>query len=213
MAVKDTDELLGALERAEQALRSATSDVARTKASVRQAIVDSPDITVRELAHSFNVPEDAVVTFVRTARELLGERTLTVQAARRGALIAASAAAWENELGPLMSSSEVRELLGDVSRQRVDELLRGRRLIGLLDGAGRRRFPSFQFEDGRPVEALVAAHWTIADAAANEWSAAAWCVAPDEALEGDSPVRWARDGRDPARLAAVARQDAARLAQ
>jgi hypothetical protein len=48
-----------------------------------------------------------------------------------------------------MTSAQVRELLGDVSRQRVGELLRERRLIGLRDRAGRRRFPAFQFR-GRP---------------------------------------------------------------
>jgi hypothetical protein len=39
------------------------------------------------------------------------------------------------------------------------------------------------------------------------------CVSPDEALDGSSPAQWARAGRDPERLARIARQDAARLSQ
>jgi hypothetical protein len=121
--------------------------------------------------------------------------------------------AWESALGPLLSSAQVRELLGDVSRQRVDELLRARRLIGLRDRAGRRRFPGFQFSDGRPLEPLIAAFWTVADGAVDEWTAASWCATPDDALDGDSPAAWALAGQDPERLAHVARQDAARLAR
>jgi hypothetical protein len=120
---------------------------------------------------------------------------------------------WEDELGPLLTSADVRTLLGDVSRQRVDELLRAHRLIGLRDRAGRRRFPAFQFVDGRPLQPLVDAFRVIAREAADDWTAASWCVAPDEALDGRSPAQWTREGRDPARLARVAEQDAARLAQ
>jgi hypothetical protein len=151
--------------------------------------------------------------FAETIGELLRERPLTVDAARRAALLAAAGQAWENELGPLLTGAQVRALLGDVSRQRVDELLRAHRLIGLRDRAGRRQFPAFQFYDGRPVEPLVAAFWTVADGAMDEWTAASWCVAADEALGGRSPAQWALERRDPDRLARIARQDAARLAQ
>ncbi len=170
-------------------------------------------VTLRELVEGSGVGEDAVVAFVETLGELLGKRPLSVQAARRAALLAAAGQAWENELGPLLTSAQVRELLGDVSRQRVDELLRARRLIGLRDNAGRRRFPAFQFCDGRPLEPLIAAYWTVADDAVDEWTAASWCVAPDEALDGRSPAQWALDRRDADRLARVAQQDAARLAR
>jgi hypothetical protein len=213
MVVKDREELVTALDRAEATLRQVSSDLERTKASVIE-LEESPGITVGELVGNFNVSEEAVVVFVRTAGELLGDRSLSVQSARRAALLAAADGAWEDELGPLLSSAQVRELLGGVSRQRIDELLRSRRLIGLRDSAARRRrFPAFQFRDGRPLQALVDAYWTIAGPASSEWTAASWCVSPDEALAGDSPARWARDGRDSARLAVLAPHDAARLAQ
>lgn len=168
---------------------------------------------IRELLSKFEVSEDAVMAFVQTVSELLGDKPLTVKDAQRAGILAAAGTSWENELGPLASSADVRQLLGDISRQRVDELLRARRLIGLRDHAGRRQFPLFQFADGQPVDPLIAAYWTVADGAANEWTAASWCVAPDPALQGASPAQWARARRDPDRLLAVARQDAARLAR
>jgi hypothetical protein len=167
---------------------------------------------MRELAERFKVPEDAVMAFVETVSEVMGSRPLDAGTARRAALIAAAGQAWENELGVLLSSGEVRELIGGVSRQRVDELLRSRRLIGLRDSRGRRRFPAFQFLDGQPLEPLITAFWTIADATADEWTAASWCVSPDQALKNRTPLEWARTG-DPDRLQQIARQDAARLGQ
>lgn len=211
MAVKDSDALVEALDRTDAALRDATSDLARTRKTLRERVSESPGLTVRELTEQFHVSEEAVLAFVQTAGELLGERPLSVDAARRAGMLAAAAQVWENELGPLLSSAQVRGLLGDVSRQRVDELLRARRLVGLRDSAGRRRFPTFQFRDGRPLEPLVAAFWTVAGNAASDWTAASWCVSADAALEGRSPAQWAHEGRDAERLARVAHHDAARL--
>lgn len=217
MAVKDQEQLAEALERSEAALRAAASDIERTRESILELVDDSPDITVRELAGRFGVSEDVVVVFVETLGELLERRPLSVETARRAAMLAAAGQIWEDELGPLLSSAQVRSLLGPssrpLSRQRVDELLRARRLIGLLDSSGRRRFPTFQFADGRPLESLVAAYWTVADGAASDWTAASWCVSSDEALRGRSPVQWAGEGLDPNRLARVAHQQSARLAQ
>ncbi len=215
MAVKASTEAVQALDRAEAALREASSDVKRTRASYLELLAgERPGITVAELASRFHLSEDALVAFAQTAGELLGQdRSLSVEAARRGALLAAAGQAWEGELGPLLSTTDVRELLG-VSRQRVDELLRSKRLIALLDSAAHRRYPAFQFQDGQPLQPLAAAFWTVADAAISPWSAASWCTAPDdEALEGLSPVAWAHEGRNAAHLARVAGQDAARMAQ
>jgi hypothetical protein len=213
MAVKDPEELVEALDRTEAALREATSDLERTRKTLRELISEAPGVTVREIAQQFNVSEEAMLAFVQTAGELLGERSLSVPAARRAGMLAAAGQAWEDELGPMLSSAEVRELLGGVSRQRVDELLRSHRLVGLRDSAGRRQFPTFQFQDGRPLKQLIAAYRTVAGASVSDWTAASWCVSPDDALEGRSPVRWAREGRDSDQLARVARQDAARLAR
>jgi hypothetical protein len=199
MVVKDLND---ALERSEAALRE-----------VREALHGDGELTVRDLAARHNLDSDALVAFAEAAGELLGERPLSTASARRAGMLAAAGEVWENELGPLLSSAQVRTLLGDVSRQRVDELLRARRLVGLRDQGGRRRFPAVQFIDGRPQEHLVDAFWRLADAAVSPWTAASWLVAEDDALEGRSPVEWVRERRDPERLALVARRDAARLAQ
>lgn len=213
MGVRDRAALVEALDRTDAALREATSDLEWTRATVRTLVSESPGGTVAELAERFHVSEEAVLAFAQTAGQLLGERSLSVEAARRAGMLAAAAQVWTDELGPLLSSAQVRELLGDVSRQRVDELLRAHRLIGLLDSAGRRQFPTFQFHDGRPLEPLVAAFWTVADGAVSEWTAASWCVSSDEALDGRAPAQWVREGGDTDQLARVARQDAARLAR
>jgi hypothetical protein len=203
MTVKDPD-AIAALERSEAVLRE-----------VRESLesLDTTALTVRDLAARHCLTEEALLAFAEAAGELLDQRPLSVAAARRAGLLAAAGQAWENELGPLLTSSQVRELLDDVSRQRVDELRRGRRLIGILDQSGRRKFPAFQFHDGRPLEPLVDAFWTLADAAVSPWTAASWLVAGDDALDGYSPVGWVNEQRDPERLALVARRDAARLAR
>jgi hypothetical protein len=211
MAVKDH----GPAETTEEKLRAATDHLEAARALVSElADRDPASLTLRELSDRFGVTEEVVLALLETLGELGGDRGITVKDARRAGMLAAAGQAWGQELGPTFSSAQVRELLGDVSRQRVDELLRGRRLIGLRDSSGRRCFPVFQFQaDGRPLEALVAAYWTLADAAISDWTAAAWCVAPDDALGGRSPLTWARERRDPERLALVAAQDAARLAR
>ena len=181
--------------------------------AVAEAAPEQEPATVRALAAESNVSEEAVRAFAQTAGELLAGEPLTPANARRAAMIAASEVAWERALGPLLSGLEVRELLGGISRQRVDELLRGKRLIGLRDRAGRRRYPLFQFADGRPVEQLIDAFYEVSGSGLDEWSAASWCTHPDPSLDGESPAQWAKTGRDPERLTRIARQDASRFAQ
>jgi hypothetical protein len=216
MPIKDREKPLEALGAAEasvlETLRELETSVERKLEEALAALL-SEIRRIRELLAKFEVSEEAVVAFVQTASELLGGKPLSVRDAQRAGMLAAAGTSWENELGPLLTSSDVRRLLGDVSRQRVDELLRSRRLIGLRDKAGRRRFPLFQFQDGQPIGSLVAAYWTLTDGAASEWTAGAWCVATDPALGELSPVQWARAHKDPERLLAVARQDASRLAR
>jgi hypothetical protein len=194
-----------------QELEAARNALSRAEAAVLREVAASPGVTMREVAERFHVSEEAMMAFAETVAKVIGDRTLDADTARRAALVAVAGQAWENAVGPMLSSGEVRKLLDGVSRQRVDELLKSRRLIGMRDSGGRRRFPAFQFLDGQPLQSLIAAFWTIADAALDEWTAASWCVSSDEALDGRSPLDWARTGRSDL-LAQVARQDAARLA-
>ena len=209
MSVKDNDrldDLAKTLDRVARELQTL-----RAENESREALTEG--LTVRELADRVGLTEDVVLEFAQAAGEILGERPMSPQVARRAALLAAAEQVWEGELGPLLTSRQVRGLLGNVSRQRVDELLRARRLIGLRDSGGSRRFPAFQFEDGRPSLPLIEAFWIVADATASEWTAASWCATNDDALDGHSPVQWLRSAGSTDRLMAVARQDAARLSR
>jgi hypothetical protein len=212
MAVKSMDQSREALRGVQEALREAEDRLNELNAALSERGEEESSLTVRELAEQFNVSEEAVRAFAQTAGELLEGEPLSPGDARRAAMLAAAGVAWERALGPLLSAAQARELLG-VSRQRVDELLRAKRLIGLRERSGRRRYPLFQFDDGRPIEPLVAAFWIVAEGAASDWTAASWCVHSDPALGDRSAVEWLRAGKDPERLLTIARQDAARLAQ
>lgn len=181
-------------------------------ASLPEGRTDESGDTVHELAERAHVPEEAVRAFAETAGQLLAGAEMSEAEARRAAMLAVAEAAWEETLGPLLSSSQVRELLG-VSRQRVDQLVRRKRLIGLRERLGRRRYPLFQFNEERASEPLVSSFWIVADGTASDWTAASWCVQEDSALGGLSPVEWVRRRKDPERLLQVARQDAARLSR
>ena len=197
------------LARAQAALLEATRGLEEAMAAEQ-----GREAARKAVADQFaNVSEEAARAFLETVSTTLRNRPLSVEAARRGALLAVAADVWEDELGPLLTTVQVGELLGGISRQRVDERLRGRTLIGLRDSGGRLQFPSFQFVDGHAVPPLVEAFWAVSDGAGDGWMAASWCVTPDDALGGASPVAWIRDGGDTARLAAVARQDAARFSR
>jgi hypothetical protein len=211
MVVKEKDPSREALQGVQAALREAEERLEELNGTLSDRSRPEDGTTVRELSEQFNVSEEAVRAFAQTAGELLEGEPLSPADARRAAMLAAAGVAWERALGPLLSAGQVRELLG-VSRQRVDELLRAERLIGLRERSGRRRYPLFQFEDGRPIEALVAAFYTVT-AGLDEWSAASWCTHPDPALDGVSPAQWAKSEGDPERLAVIARQDASRFEQ
>jgi hypothetical protein len=211
MSVKDINEPLAALKNAQAALQEVSSSLERVNTSLAAEREDRAASAVSELAEKFGMSDEALVAFVETAGELLGGKELSVADARRAGMIAAAQAVWENELGPLLSTAKVRELLGGVSRQRVDELLRARRLIGLRESSGRWRYPLFQFQDGRPIELLVTVFWIIVEGGLEEWSTASWCVTPDPALDGSSALQWCREGKDAERLLKIARQDAARF--
>lgn len=216
MAVKEPTprELVDRLARAEDSLKEASADLEEIREAVVELIDRSQPGTVPADLLPLVAPgisAEALEAFLETLADVMGGQTLTVADARRAALVAASSTAWENELGPLLTSAQVRTLLHGVSRQWVSELVRDHRLITLSPRSGRIAFPAFQFDEGQPLTALIEAFWTIA-AEASPWTAASWCVAPDDALDGRSPVEVARSGEGRERLVRIAALDAARLA-
>jgi hypothetical protein len=144
----------------------------------------------------------------------LGEHPSLRELGTPAAVSAAAFTGWEDAVGPLLSFSHTRALLG-VSRERLDELVNEGSVVALQERSGARRYPAWQFDDsGRPLVALAAAHWTLVDAGRlSPWTAASWCIHPHAELDGRSPRDWARAGDDSDRLADVARRDATRAAQ
>ncbi len=133
--------------------------------------------------------------------------------ARRAARAAAAEVAWKAHLGgELWTSAGVAEYL-KVSRQRVSERVRKGTLIALRAEDGRLSYPAWQFRgaDGTIVDPLVKAHTIVAETG-SDWSAASWCLADNPELEDISPVIWATERRDDARLLLVAQRDAAAAA-
>ena len=186
MVVPTSDELASILGEAQEALEHA-DEAARTQA-----------------AH-----DEAGATFAQVLREVLGDRPISAQEARRAALAAAAGTVWEDAVGPLLSSEQTRGLW--VSRQRLSQLAGQQQLIALRERSGKRVYPGWQFgEDARPLDALVSAHHLLVDRGAmSEWSAASWAVHEHPELDDRSPRDWAAADQDAERLMLVARRDAA----
>lgn len=163
-------------------------------------------------SHSGPVTDEALAAFVGAVKEVAGDKVITVAAARRAGLVAAAASAWEDALGPQLDTAHVRELLGGVSKQRINELLRRHRLIGVQTSNARWQFPAFQFVDGRlPAPKLAEVFWQLSTRAIDPWSAASWCVSPNSALDGRTPAEVAAS--DAELVATVGERDADRLSR
>jgi hypothetical protein len=132
----------------------------------------------------------------------------------RAALLVAAGQVWEREIGPLLSASEVQHLLGDVSRQRVGELIKSDRLLALRDRSRNNRFPAWQFgDDGRPYDAIAFAIRHLRPVTASPFTIASWFTSPADLLDGELPARWLRTHDDHGPLIEAARRDAAALGQ
>jgi hypothetical protein len=187
-----------------------SSPVDEALESVREAerkLTEAKDAERVEQVH-----EAAATAFAATLQEILGDRPVETEAARRAALQAAAELVWEDTLGPLLTGQQARELLGGVSRQRLDQLVKAGRVIMLEERSGARRFPAWQFRNGRVLDALVAAYRHFIEVGESAWAGAAWCVNSHPQLDGQSPIEWAVRNGAADRLALVAKRDASRLA-
>src|SRR5215207_6329005 len=132
---------------------------------------------------------------------------------RRAALLAAAEAVWGRHLGPLFDVEQAMTALGVGSRQAVSDLARRGRLLALDAPGGRKLYPAFQLgPGGRPFPEVAAVVEAFAGVVETPHTIAAWFVAPQELLEGETPAAWMRARRDPAPLVEEARRAAARLA-
>jgi hypothetical protein len=133
---------------------------------------------------------------------------------RRGALLAVSDVIWRRQLGPLLDSRQVRELLGGVTRQAVSDLAKRGRWLALPDSRGRLRFPAFQFtQTGRPLSQLSDILQIFAPAEVSPYTVASWFMTPQSLLDDTTPAQWLGEGRDLKLAIEAARRTAARLGQ
>lgn len=118
-----------------------------------------------------------------------------------------------NAVGPFYSTSGVRRILGDISRQAVEDRRRRGRLIALQTAEGGWVYPAFQFDArNRPITAVVDAHRRLASGRVDAWSAASALVGPQPELGGRSIVDHLRDGGDPAAVEELVAATVASLA-
>ena len=152
--------------------------------------------TLRELGFSGNEPE-------------LGD---AARLGQRAALVAAAAAVWQKQLGPLLEMRHAQQLLGVGSRQAVHDLIQRHRLLALTTEDRRTLIPVFQFtEAGRPYEAVPPILRIFAQAEATGWTTASWFTTPCPELDGQSPMAWISEGRDLDAVLDAARAAAAPL--
>ena len=102
-------------------------------------------------------------------------------------------------VGPFYSTTGVRRILGEISRQAVEDRRRRGRLIALQTAEGGWVYPMFQFDErNRPLASIVDAHRRLARGRIDGWSAASALLGPQPELDGRSIVEHLRAGGDPA---------------
>jgi hypothetical protein len=138
-------------------------------------------------------------------RELDAERF-----GRRAALLAASELLWEREVGPLVTTSQLQDLVRS-SRQAINERVRNHRILALPTEKGDYVYPLWQFgPSSQPLPGIAEIVQTFADIVQTPWTIASWLVADEPELDGRAPIEALRGG-DVATALAAARHRAERL--
>jgi len=117
-------------------------------------------------------------------------------------------------LGPPTTGWAVAAALGAVeSGQGVDDVERLGRLLAVPGTSGRKLYPAFQFQDGRPLAAMptVLAVFQKAEPI-SPWTVAAWFCTPQDELAGETPKQWLLAGREATPVLIAARRVVSGLA-
>jgi hypothetical protein len=159
---------------------------------------------------------EAVESFDQTLAELgVGEGETEVEdpaaLGRRAALLAASDVLWHRHLGLLLSTKQVRELMGIGSRQAISERVKRRRLLAVPGPDGKPLFPTFQFAGRRPLPGLGAILDAFRGAVSSPYAVASWFVTPEPLLDDKTPAAWLREAGAPDRAVQAAWRYAERL--
>jgi hypothetical protein len=129
---------------------------------------------------------------------------------RRAALLAASELLWQRDVGPLVTTTRLQDLLR-CSRQAINERVRNGRILALPTGKGEHLYPLWQFgPTSQPLPGIAEIVETFADAVATPWTIASWLVAEEPELDGKTPIGVLRSG-DTGTVLAAARHYAERL--
>jgi hypothetical protein len=188
--------------RAAKAAKSARIKLA-ARSAVRTAFVTRSVRLIERLAAT--APEDGLVdalaapTDVGTLARALSSSAVVGPAVGEleplAVLIAKSAEDKQvliRQAGGLLSTNEVASLLG-LTRQAVYLQRRARKLLAVPHG-GEEQFPAVQFADGQPLPGL--ARVLAAVRLEGPWGTLDFLLAPDDALEGLTPIEVLRDRPD-----------------
>lgn len=99
------------------------------------------------------------------------------------------ASVWDKALGPFFSGTQVAAEL-NLSDDKVAELTRTRKVVGLLTTDGVWVYPTFQFDDRQLQADLAEVFGVLVSSGIDEWSAAGWLVARHRELDGKTAVEW-----------------------
>ena len=108
--------------------------------------------------------------------------------------------------GPFYDTAGLSRWLG-ISRQALHQKVTRRAILACPLADGGVVYPTWQFLDsGATIPSLAEVLATLAQGTDDAWMIALWMRAPSEHLDGDPPSEWLREGRDPQRVIAMARQ-------
>jgi len=97
------------------------------------------------------------------------------------------------EAGGAFELGEVQQLMGKVSRQRVERRVQEGSLLAVPGPSNRRRYPTLQFNaDGSLVDGLCEVQRALAFS--SPWSVLNFLVNPDDRLNGERPIDVLRRG-------------------
>lgn len=113
-------------------------------------------------------------------------------------------------VGPFYDTAGVMKLLGNVTKQAVDDRRRKAGVLALRTSDGKWVYPTFQFSNGEVAGALLPAVRALRDCPA--WSVAQWFVTENDDLDGMSPIDWAKADLPAEPLTRSARHTAAEWA-
>ena len=135
--------------------------------------------------------DDATAAFEAALAELIGEHPPErdpVAVGREAALEAVAGAVWTDQIGPFYDSEGVRVLLGNVTKQAVNDRVRRHRLLALRTGSGRLVYPTFQFRRREVLPGLGDVLGILAPDDTEAWYVASWFTTADPRLGQRSPV-------------------------